>query len=50
MVITIISNIIFLGIGLYLGRLIPKETEIINPSKILGEDEECFVMGGENDE
>lgn len=45
-VLLVLSNILFLGIGLYIGKLIPKETEII-PSNFFGEDEECIIIGGE---
>lgn len=45
-VLLVLSNILFLGIGLYIGKLIPKETEII-PSNFLSEDEECIIIGEE---
>lgn len=48
-VLLVLSNILFLGIGLYIGKLIPKETEII-PSNFLGEDEECIIIGEERGE
>ena len=48
-VLLVLSTILFLGIGLYIGKLIPKETEII-PSNFLSEDEECIIIGEERGE
>ena len=48
-VLLVLSNILFLGIGLYIGKLIPKETEII-PSNFFDEDEVCIIIGDERGE